>query len=126
MLHLLQENTASVGGNSTTLSVAAATLMLGAGQVLQWYAAHRKGKQGATQSTKTLVRIEEKLDAFVEAQRETNHQFDKRISEVSAHVIGPDGQNGHRWRIERLERIEEERAANPQAFGSYQPPPRRP
>lgn len=64
---------------------------------------HRKGKQGATYNKGTLSRIEEKLDTFIAAQTETNHKFDKRISEVSAHVIGPDGKNGLRSRVEALE-----------------------
>lgn len=121
MLYAVQtaaEHAAS--SNAPTIQIAMATLVLGAGQALQAWAAHRKGKQGATHASKKLDSIVEKLDEFIDEQRTTNHGFDKRISEVFAHVIGPDGENGLRSRVKALE--ERGEPVRLQDVGSYRKP----
>lgn len=117
MLLLPQDSTAlhTAASGAPTAVVALCTFLLGAGQALQAWSAHKKGKKGATHSTAALCRIEEKLDGFIASQTATNHDHDLRIREVSAHVIGPDGENGLRSRVKQLE---EHRSDIPRRVGA--------
>lgn len=104
-----------------TVVVCVATFLLGSGQALQVWASHKKGKRRDTASSGTLERIEGKLDASIEEHRafaadtlETFGRHQLEIAEVSSHVIGPDGKNGVRSRVEALERWrDEERRVGP-------------
>lgn len=112
----------AVSASAPTIQIAIATLVLGAGQALQAWSAHKKGKRGATHANSKIDTLVDTINEFVEEQRATNHQFDKRISEVSAHVIGPDGENGLRSRVKRLEEALE--SQRPQDVGALRPPRR--
>lgn len=87
-----------------TLAVASASFLLSAAQ---WINSSRKGNhRDVRQSTalvehaKKLDRIEGKVDDAI-AQHAT---LNIEVVEIRAHVIGPDGKNGLRSRVEALER----------------------
>lgn len=68
---------------------------------------HRKGKprDGSLHRIETgLEKLDTKLDTYQAETTRTLVVMDKRIDGAYAHLIGPDGQNGHRARIEALER----------------------
>jgi hypothetical protein len=103
--------------SAPTLAVACVTLV---STIAQGVFAHVKGRKGKRDNSVILSRIEGKvdahggrLDAFILEQMETNEHLRAGNAATSAHVIGPDGQNGLRSDVRRLaaelEEIQRER-----------------
>lgn len=71
--------------------------------VAQGVLSHLKGRRGRREGGAHLERIETKIDDALTRQSEVNQTVEIAINTLSSHVVGPDGRNGLRSRVVRLE-----------------------
>lgn len=128
LAHLLRLSSDLLAPEHATPTIASALTI--ATVVIDRVFLHRKARRVRTEKTddrEALCRIEGKLDtsvseqhAFIQEQRQINHEFDTRIRGAYAHLIGEDGEDGQRLdlreqkkRIDALEERERQRMRHP-------------
>lgn len=79
--------------DTSPLPVYGAALVLGLGQFLTWLSGKRRGNHGKRESKDALDAIARKITG-VETQ----------VAALSAHVIGPDGENGIRGDVREIKK----------------------
>lgn len=89
--------------NAPTLAAAAATFLVVSAQAIHVAIKGRKETREHRASSSTIQSIKTTIEDFVEEQRRTNEQFDKRITETDHIVRGVDGENGQRSKLTALE-----------------------
>lgn len=89
----LPDQATQVVHETPSLQVAGAALLLGAGQFLTWLSGRRRGNHGKAENAKAFERVEKSI-VLVE----------KQVAMLSAHVIGPDGENGIRGDVREIKK----------------------
>lgn len=84
---------AQAAHDTPSLQVAGAAIALGTGQFLTWLSGRRRGNHGKAENAKAFERVEKSIAAV-----------EKQVVALSAHVIGPDGENGIRGDVREIKK----------------------